>query len=132
MNYNYPNLTFVKDRRKRFELLDAGGWLDFSSGAWDRGRNVRRAKCGRSTTPIAAGQGSACNEFLSDGYRTVTRYLCPRCEAGYAATRREFASLPIRTTLPNPLPDLRSLDPAAFERQRSHESPLERLTMLSG
>ncbi len=64
------------------------------SGTWDRDRNVRRAKCGRCTTPIAAGQGRACNEFLSDGYRTVTRCLCPGCETGYAATRREFASLP--------------------------------------
>ena len=94
MNYDDPNLTFVKDKRQRFELLGAGGWLDFSSGAWDRDRNVRRVKCGRCTVPVAAGQGSACNEFLSDGYRTVTRYLCPRCETGYGAMRREFASLP--------------------------------------
>ena len=93
MNYGYPNLTFVKDKRKRFELLDAGGWLDFSSGAWDRDRNVRRAN-GRCTVPVAAGQGRAYNEFLSDGYRTVTRYLCLECETEYAATRREFASLP--------------------------------------
>ena len=56
MNYDDPNLTFVKDKRKRFELLDAGGWLDFASGAWDRDRNVRRAKCGRCTVPVAAGQ----------------------------------------------------------------------------
>ena len=94
MNYGYPNLTFVKDKRRRFELLDAGGWLDFSSGAWDRDRNVRRAKCGRCTVPVAAGQGKAYNEFLSDGYRTVTRYLCPDCEADFAASRREYESLP--------------------------------------
>ena len=37
---------------------------------------------------------------------------------------------PIRTTLPNPLADLRSLDHTAVERQRSHEVPLERLSML--
>ena len=94
MKYDDPNLTFVKDNRKRFELLDAGGWLDFSSGAWDRDRNVRRAKCGRCTSPVAAGQGRAYNEFLSDGYRVVTRYLCPDCEARYAADHRFTESSP--------------------------------------
>ncbi len=94
MNYDFPNLTFVKDKRRRFELLDAGGWLDFASGAWDRGRNVRRAQCGRCTVPVAAGQGSVCNEFLSDGYRVVTRCLCPRCEARFAADPRCIESSP--------------------------------------
>ncbi len=88
MNYQYPNLSLITDKRKRFELLDKGGWLDFSSGAWDRDRNVRRAKCGRCTCAVPAGLGRAYNEFLSDGYRTVTRYLCPNCEAGFAAGRR--------------------------------------------
>ena len=94
MNYRYPNLAFVKDKRKRFEPLDAGGWLDFISGAWDRDRNVRRAKCGCCTVPVAAGQGRACNEFLSDGYCVVTRYLCPECEADFAADRRFSESSP--------------------------------------
>ena len=94
MNYHYPNLAFVKEKRKRFELLDKGGWLDFASGAWGRDRNVRRAKCGRCTAAVPAGLGHAYNEFLSDGYRTVTRYLCPDCEADCAASRRESSSLP--------------------------------------
>ena len=88
MEYGYPNLKFAADKRRRFELLLAAGWLDFSSGAWDRGRNARKAQCGRCEAVVPAGLGNAYNEFLSDGYRTVTRYLCPNCEADYAGNRR--------------------------------------------
>ena len=59
MECGVPDLAFVKDKRMRFELLDAGGWLDFAGGAWGRGRNRRRARCGRGAAPVAAGQGRA-------------------------------------------------------------------------
>ena len=87
-----PGLAFVK--RKRFELLDAGGCLDFAGGGWDRGRNRRRARRGRYAAPVAAGQGSACNGFLSGGCRVAARCRCLGCGARFAADRRCGESSP--------------------------------------
>ena len=88
MDCNYPNIKLISDKRERFARLIEGGWLDFASGAWDRDRNARAAKCGRCETPIPKGTGLAYNEILSDGYRTVTRYLCVNCEIDYGSHHR--------------------------------------------
>ena len=34
------------------------------------------------------GKGHAYSEILSDGYRTVTRYLCVNCEIDYGSQHR--------------------------------------------
>lgn len=89
-DFRYPNLRFVRDRKRRFDLLNAGHWLDFTSGAWRHPNNVRRAKCGRCERTLEAGQGDAYNEFMSDGYRTVTRYICAECKAAHAETEEAY------------------------------------------
>lgn len=63
----------------RFNRLDAQGRIDLSSGAWNYDHNVRRAHCGRCGAVIEVHEGKAYNEFMRDGYRATTRYICSFC-----------------------------------------------------
>ncbi len=83
MHPNYPAIKQIADKRERFARLDSGGWLDFSSGTWNHDRNEHPAKCGRCGSAVPKRTGCAYNEILSDGCRTVTRFLCPNCETDY-------------------------------------------------
>ena len=67
------------DRKIRFDALLRAGYIDLDSGAWKFSKNCRRAKCGRCEVSLSAGEGTAYNEFMSDGYRATTKYLCANC-----------------------------------------------------
>ena len=76
---DFPNIRHLP-RDQKFDQLRERGYIDLNSGAWDFAANVRAAKCGRCGTPLMKGQGAAYNEFMSDGYRATTKYLCCGCD----------------------------------------------------
>ena len=66
---------------KSFDTLQARGFIDMDSGAWDFDTNRRRARCGRCHRQIEKGKGQPYNQFMADGYRATTKYLCGGCVA---------------------------------------------------
>lgn len=63
----------------RFQRKDAQGLIDRDSGAWDFDANQRRVLCGRCGALVPKGDGTPYNEFMTDGYRASTHYLCRSC-----------------------------------------------------
>lgn len=65
----------IPDRMERFDALEEAGWLDLEWG----GCNQRSCHCGRCDKPLSKGEGQGYNEFMTDGYRFTTKYLCVDC-----------------------------------------------------
>ena len=78
MHAAFPNVTYLP-RPERFERLLTAHYLDLSSGAWKYPTNQRVATCGRCGGVLPKATGVPYNEFLSDGYRATTKYLCGPC-----------------------------------------------------
>lgn len=69
----------ISSATPRFERLLREHRIDLDSGAWNHDANIRVAQCGRCGQYVGPGDGRAYNEFMTDGYRASTRYLCGDC-----------------------------------------------------
>lgn len=64
---------------RAFCALRDDGYCDFTPRL-DRPHNSRNARCRVCRVHLAPGKGLGYDEYMSDGYRFVRRYVCESCE----------------------------------------------------